>query len=205
MEIKEVMENLKSHLSDTTTEIKELIAKQDQELKQYGETTEKTGSQIKEATKRIDDIQAELKVAQSRIDEFEKANGRLFGSNSSVKSFGQFFVESQEFKNYNPSSQGRSEAVGVKSFFQKTLSSTGLGTVPASLSQPGRIPGIITPPEKVERIRDLMHVIPTNQGAIEFVRETGFVNNAAAVPEYKAGESGNKPKSKLELALSPYL
>lgn len=201
MEIKEVMENLKSHLSETTNEIKELVAKQDLELKQYGETTEKTGAQIKEATKRIDDIQAELKSAQSRLDEFEKANGRLFGGDNSVKSLGQAFVQSQEFKNYNPSSQGRSEAVGVKSFFQKTLTGAPLGNVPGYLYQPGRVPGILAPAERVERVRDLMNVIPTSQGAIEFVRETGFINEADAVPEFVAGSEGNKPRSGLSFSL----
>jgi HK97 family phage major capsid protein len=94
--------------------------------------------------------------------------------------------------------------VSVKTFFPRgrkavpagTLTGASLGDVPGFLYPAARVPGIIAPPELQPRVRDLFPVVPTGAGAVEFVRETGFVNAAAATAEGEA-----KPQSLLTFEL----
>lgn len=63
-----------------------------------------------------------------------------------------------------------------------------------------RVQGIIAPPERTLTIRNLLIPGNTASNGIEFVQETGFTNNAAAV-----AEGALKPKSdiKFELKSAP--
>lgn len=78
---------------------------------------------------------------------------------------------------------------------QKALVTDGTGGA-GDLVQPHRVAGIITQPNRQLTIRDLLTVIPITSNAVEFVRETGFENKAAAVAE---GET--KPESHLSFSL----
>ncbi len=203
LEVKDVLETLKGHINATTTEIKELLGKQDKEIAKFGVSTEETGQAIEKASARIDELAEELKEAQSRMDELEKKNGRLLsGKGVGRKTLGQAFVDSEAYKKFNAESDSRSDFVEVKSFYDhKTLTGEPLGDVPAYLYEPHRLPGIITPPDRLERVRDLIPVIPTGLGAIEYIRETGFTNQAATVPEFKDTDEGAKPKSSIEFEI----
>ena len=204
MELKEVLEGIKKHIGDTTTEIKNLLAKQDEEIKKFGKSTEETGAAIDKATKRIMELEEELKAAQTRIDEIEKKGGRLFGGGAEEqKSIGQRFIESEAYKAFNPETDQKSNAMALKSIYgeRKTITGAPLDMVPGYLYDPQRVQGIIAGPERAQRVRDLIPVLPTSSGAIEFVRETGFANNAATVPEFEDTDQGptyQKPKSHLE-------
>ncbi|UWQ16150.1 phage major capsid protein [Jannaschia sp. M317] len=59
-----------------------------------------------------------------------------------------------------------------------------------------RLPGIITPPDRRLTIRDLIMPGQMDGSALEYVRETGFTNNAAPVAEGAA-----KPQSDIQLEL----
>lgn len=74
-----------------------------------------------------------------------------------------------------------------------TLDGTGGG---GDLAVPFRRPGIITAPNRQLTIRDILTVIPTSNGSIEYVKETGFENKAKAV-----AEGAQKPESNLSFAL----
>lgn len=207
MELKEVLEGIKKHIGDTTTEIKNLLAKQDEEIKKFGKSTEETGAAIDKATKRIMELEEELKAAQTRIDEIEKKGGRLFGGGAEEqKSIGQRFIESEAYKAFNPETDQKSNAMALKSIYgeRKTITGAPLGMVPGYLYDPQRVQGIIAGPERAQRVRDLIPVLPTSSGAIEFVREIGFANNAATVPEFEDTDEGptyQKPKSHLEFEI----
>lgn len=82
-----------------------------------------------------------------------------------------------------------------KEFEVKAVTLDGTGGA-GDLAQPFRRPGIITPPGRQLTIRDILTVIPTTQGSIEYVKETGFANAAAAV-----AEGATKPESNLSFSL----
>lgn len=214
MELKAVTEainGLKGHFLQVKTDLEAVIKQRDDEIKQLGVAREETGTQIKTLNDRAEEIAKELKGVQARLDEFEAKGKRMgFGPDSEVrKSLGAMFVESEQYKGFNAAGDNRSGAVQVKSFYRKdaqpgTLTGESLGNVPGYLYSPERLAGIIAGPDRTTRVRDLIPVLTTGLGAIEFVRETGFVNSAATVPEYRDsyGEGQDptplaKPKSGL--------
>ncbi len=74
---------------------------------------------------------------------------------------------------------------------------TGTGVSPTnSLVVSDRVQGIIAPPERTLTIRNLLIPGTTASNGIEFVQETGFTNNAAAV-----AEGALKPKSDIRFDL----
>ena len=134
-----------------------------------------------------------------------------------IKSIGQMFLESAEFKALNGGRNGANMAApwqvkasltsfsggyNVKDVFSGMPSgdiTTGLGSVQRD--------AIVTPPMRTKRVRDLFPVRRTNAAVIEYFRQLGFttleaghgVNNAATVAERGTGAAsatfGIKPQS----------
>ncbi|MDD5502450.1 MAG: phage major capsid protein [Candidatus Thermoplasmatota archaeon] len=229
MDVKEAIAKLTSQMDETLKEIKSLVDRQDAEIKRQGQATEDTGKKLADATNRLDEISAELKEkaqkdseAQQKLEEKLRTleadirkgqrlgDGRLDNPDNpyAFKTLGQAFVESDAYKEFD-TSQGKSRRFEFKSFDQfliphcKSLSSGSFGDrYPALLTE--ALTQIYTPPERVERVRDLLPVTQTTQGAVEFIQETGFVNRAAPVPEFQCTEDEDlhvditqKPKSEL--------
>lgn len=194
MELKEIL----SALQGAETNLKGLLDKQSEEIRKHGETTTKTAADIKAAETRLDQLAADMKGAQERLDGIETKMNRLPHSNGNTEamSIGRKFIESEAYKSFAQAMDGKSAPVEFK-----TLTGAPLGNVSGYLYDPERVDQWIRPPERAMRVRDLIPVLQTSQGAIEFVRETGFVNNAAAVPEYvdEADQEtrATKPKSSI--------
>lgn len=199
---------LKEAWDANQTELKGLLTKQDEEIKKYGGTATATSAELKAATERFDQIQAE---AKGRLDEFEKNftdwqtkmnRFDMGGGDSERKSFGTQFMESEAYKEYIANGEprrGQGQAYGVKSFFErKVLTGATLGSTPRYLYQVQQVAGIIDSPDRQDRVRDLLPVIPTSSGAIEYIRETGFTN--AAAPR---AEGTDKPESSIAFEVVP--
>lgn len=82
------------------------------------------------------------------------------------------------------------------SFFSKAALTSTTADV-AAMVEPMRMPGIVIPAQRRMTIRDLLPEIPTQQGSVEYVRETAFDNNAASV-----AEAALKPESTPTLELA---
>lgn len=190
------LKQIKAALDEGIKNLRDLLDKQDQEIKSFGETTAETAKAIEKAEESLQGISDDLKAAQSRIDQIEAKMGRLpSGMAGGHKSLGQQFVESDAYKDMVERGEKRSKDMKVKSFFTKaTLTGASLGDTAAYLYEPQRITEIMRGPDRLQRIRDLIPVYPTGNGALEFIRETGFVNAAAAVGEDPAA---GKPESGL--------
>ncbi|MER2098316.1 MAG: phage major capsid protein, partial [Pseudomonas qingdaonensis] len=105
------------------------------------------------------------------------------------KSVGALVIESDEMKDMNSSFRG-SRRVSVP----RAAITTATG---GDLVQTQRLPGIIAPPQRRLTVRDLVAPGTTESNSIEYVRETGFVNNARTVAENTA-----KPYSDLTFGLA---
>mgnify|MGYP001081151331 CR=1 FL=1 len=188
------MKELRRHLDEVFREVKELVAQQDKEIKELGAAREETGKKLDAATKRLDEIEAEYKALVARVDGFEAQGQRPSYGSGEVKGLGERFVESDAYKRYVEGGlTGLSAPFPVKSFFTKaTLTGGSLGNVPGYVYAPERVAEIFARPDRMQRIRDLLPVNRTSQGAIEFVRETGFTNAATPV-----AEGAPKPESGL--------
>lgn len=184
MELKELQELLGTYKND----MKELLSKQAEELKKYGETTAETAKSIEGIDATIKSITDGMEAAKKRMDELEAKAGRLAEPTvTEFKSPGQTFVESEAYKAVKDKGLPiKSQAVQVKTL----ITGASLGNLAGYLYPSYRIPEIVEDPRRAARVRSLLNVIPTTAGAIDWIRETGFTNNAAVVAE---GEE--KPES----------
>ncbi len=185
------LQELKDLQAQELSNIKGILDKQDTEIKANGVSTSETAAALGEATRRLDQIAADFKGLSERLDadEAERKRLSLAGGGDASKSVGQQFVESEAYKNFDPVSKKESDRLQIKSFFERkapptgTLTGATLGNQASYLYPTQRVPGLISPPELQPRVRDLFTVIPTTSGAVDFIRETGFTNGAAATGE----------------------
>lgn len=128
-----------------------------------------------------------------------------------TKSLGDYFIESEAFKTAVKSHDPRIKIEIEDSIFNlgtKDIYGTSAGRVGGDITLPslGRAQdiGITEARLRQKRVRDLFPAETTNAAVLHGVRETGFVNNAAAVPVRSGGNFGLKPTSNLTLASIVY-
>lgn len=180
MELKEMLD--KAH-----NEMKSLVEKQSDEIKNIGRVSDETRDQVKAAEARLVEVSKDV---NDRLEEVEKKSGRLSAAQQEMKSAGQLFVESEEFKSATARGLTSTGAVEMKDI---TSGAASAGAV--ALSE--RRPGIIRDPaDRMVHIRDLINVQQTSSSSIDYyVDYTGFTNNAGA----QNGELTAKNKSDLVL------
>jgi len=132
-----------------------------------------------------------LRDVRKRVGELEAAAVRLpmLDPGGGSGSVGRRLVESEAYASFDKAHGHESGAIEVKSFFERKageLTGASLGNVGGYLYQPTRVPGILAAPPAEPRVRDLFPVIPTSEGAIEFVREVSTTNAAAPTAETTA-------------------
>lgn len=172
------------------------------DLKQTGDDMRKYVEETKAAVKIAGDLSAEGKA---KVDDLLIKNGELQaqqkqmelmiakldnneGKTSKSESLGELFTAHEGFEAFAASANR-----GVKGSFSIPLKMA-ITSLPGSAGaniQPQRI-GMVAP--KVQRlfIRDLLAAGRTTSNSIEYVRETGFTNNANVVSENPANP---KPES----------
>lgn len=160
------------------------LEKQAEEIKAQGETSKKTSQEIKALEQKYDTLQTEL---QGKLEELEAKASRLGGpgGQGEQKSVGQQLIETAEYKSggYNKG------AVKLQVKTLLTSSSTSAG----AFQVPTRLPLVVRPNVRTP-VRSLLPTGTITTGALEYIRETGFTNNAAPV-----AEGGLKPESGITL------
>ena len=130
-------------------------------------------------------------------------------SSSEIKSIGQMFVESPEFKTLN----GGRNGVNMVAPWQAALSLTSYNVKDVYSALPSGTPGsfgtiqrdaMVLPPTRTKRVRDLFPTRTTTSAVIEYFRQIGFTsvanaptNSASSVAERNDGGTafGLKPQS----------
>ena len=139
-------------------------------------------------------------------------------SSSEIKSIGQMFVESPEFKTLN----GGRNGVNMVAPWQAALSLTSYNVKDVYSALPSGTPGsfgtiqrdaMVLPPTRTKRVRDLFPTRTTTAAVIEYFRQIGFTsvaapgvsasaystNNAAgSVAERSGSDFGLKPQSSFQ-------
>lgn len=192
------LEAIKTHLDTVKSEIKDAVAKRDNEVKQFGEATEATRKALTAATDRLDTIKGDFDRMDARVVEMEKAAQRQFAGEQFAKSYGQQFVESNAFKN--------ARANGTDTHrVEKNIS--GLAASAGSLVRPDRRPDVVISAERLNFIRQLLPSIPTTSNAVEVMRENVYTTNAgtqapsSANTAIGAGEFQTKGESNITYQL----
>lgn len=122
-------------------------------------------------------------AARIRNLELRAANDNHEIGSSVIESIAEKLVNSPEFQKFNG---GRARAkVSVESAAITTANTTvgAARSAGTSLIQADRQAGIITVPERVMTVRDLLAPGRTGSNNIEYVKETGYSNNASPVAE----------------------
>lgn len=182
-EYKQVQADLKS-VGDT---LKGYAENSEKEIKVHQQLSAESKANADTALSKFNELQAKLNDITQKLERPQDH------PKESVQSLGQMVVESESFKNANMNASFRGSV-------RVNAPRSAITTITTNIVAPDRQAGIIAPPVRRMTIRDLLIPGTTNSNSIEFVRETGFTNNATTV-----GESMAKPYSdiKFELVNSP--
>lgn len=154
------------------------------ELKKNAELSAETKANVDKLLTTQGELQARLQAAEQKI-----VDGSTSGGQEVVLSLGQQVVQSEAFQNFDPRN---SKQFSVSAVITSTDASGG------ALIQPQRVAGIFAPPDRRMTVRDLIAPGRTQSNSIEYVRETGFTNNANVVSE---NPTNVKPESNIVFEL----
>ncbi|MEH9241340.1 phage major capsid protein, partial [Klebsiella pneumoniae] len=172
------------------------------QVKNFGEDVKKkmeAGETVSlELKQRTDESLNQMNELKERLTELEQKGARRPNdAPAQRKSLGELVVESEEFKGMDSSARKSIRVKLEQKDIMNVPATTGTGASPTnSLVVSDRVQGIIAPPERTLTIRNLLIPGTTASNGIEFVQETGFTNNAAAV-----AEGALKPKSDIRFDL----
>jgi HK97 family phage major capsid protein len=142
---------------------------------------------------RVDQALTAQGEIRARVDELEQKAARRGGESaaSSYRTPGSVFVNDERVKEFCSSrTRGR---VRVD---MAAITTAGVGATRDVLVPVDRQQGILTLPDRRLTVRDLLTPGRTGSNAIQYVRETGFTNNAAVV-----SEGALKPESDVDFEL----
>jgi len=191
-----------SQIEDLSKEIKASLEEVSVKLKKHADdsaTAIKNAEQLSKDTKAdVDklliesaDLKASLKAAEQMIVKLDSGEG----STKKSESLGEVFTNSEGFAEFairaSGSSQKMSHSMAIKAAITSLTGSAGV------LIEPQRV-GMVQPLTQRLFLRDLLAAGRTVSNSIEFVRETGFTNNANVVSENPANP---KPQSNISFEL----
>ncbi len=169
------------------------------QIKSQAEAFVKNAKQSEEAVAKVDDLlnkhgelQNSLQATQQALAKLE-ANGA--GGDVQHESFGQKFVNSEEFKAFAGKAMPRGRVDMTFNAAITSLTTDADGSA-GDLVTPTRLPGVITPPDRRMTVRDLITPGRMDGNTLEYVKETGFTNNAGMVEE-----GARKPESSIKFDL----
>jgi len=159
---------------------------------------ESAGSVSAEAKDKVDQALTELGETITRVGELEKRAAREKDVvEAGFKDLGDYLVESEQFKAMDKHGRGSIRVAVEHADITSANGTVGAGRSAGTSLVPGhRVPGIITPALRTLTIRDLLAAGQTSSNSVEYVKETGFTNNARPVTE-----TTTKPKSDLTFNL----
>ncbi|SPU44840.1 Predicted phage phi-C31 gp36 major capsid-like protein [Brevundimonas diminuta] len=146
----------------------------------------------------IDNALTGMNEAKARLDELEQKMARGGpAEDDRQKSIGEQFVESDGFKAFEATGFAKTAQRGDMQIKATLTSATtaAAGSVGDAV-QTTRLPGILELPQRRLTVRDLLSQGRMDGSTLEYVKETGFNNNAAPVAEAAA-----KPESDLQFDL----
>ncbi len=162
------------------------------EFKRLGTLSIETKAAADQALIKHNEISARLtEIEQKMVRRGEKPEGR--------KSVGQQVTDSEEFKSFLKGGGKGRMSLQVKAIIS-SLTTDADGSA-GDLIVPMRQPGVIGLPQRKMTIRDLLTPGRTAANAIQYVKETGFTNNAATVTE-TAGTAKAQSDIKFDLVTS---
>lgn len=188
-EVEKSIEAINASLKSVGDQLRANAEKADKEIKAHAQLSEETKASVDKLLITQGELNARLQAAEQHMVKLETGGGREL-----PKSMGQAYLEADGFEAFASRASGGaklSHTVPVKAAITSLTGSAG------DLIQPTRI-GMIQPTQQRLFLRDLLSWGRTTSNAIEYVRETGFTNNANVVSE---NPTNPKPESSMSFEL----
>ncbi|WMU83518.1 phage major capsid protein [Pseudomonas aeruginosa] len=164
---------LNASLKQVGDQIKSQAEQVNTQIANFGEMNKETRAKVDELLTAQGELQARLSAAEQAM----LANEKRDGGEEAPKTAGQMVAESLKEQGVTSSLRGSHRVSMPRSAITSIDSSGG------ALVAPDRRPGVVAAPQRRLTIRDLVAPGTTESNSVEYVRETGFVNNAAPVSE----------------------
>lgn len=188
------METLVKDLKQAADDVKKVAETTQTEVKNLGKVTDETKQKADEALVKHNEISERLSVIEQKMTQ---PTGR---DDERQKSAGQMVAESDELKSFIAGGGKGRVSIAVKAIIS-SLTTDANGSA-GDLIVPQRVDGIITPAQRRMTIRDLLTPGNTASNAIQYVKETGFTNNAATVSE-TSGSTKPQSEIKFDIVTTP--
>lgn len=179
---------VKAALEDHGKEIRTLIKKYEDDIKTFGAVQEATKEGIAklntDGAKILADHEKAMKEQtemRARIQDLEQKllAGKFGQAQEAIKTAGQLFIESEEFKEF--AARGMKMKATSKPFLLKAITGNPTGGGPGAFPQ--FLPTPVIPNFQPLQIRDLLDVSTTSSPLIIWVQENVFTNNASTQSE----------------------
>ncbi|WP_164887552.1 phage major capsid protein [Paenirhodobacter populi] len=178
---------LKAALDDASREIKDNLAKLSKSQKEMAEKIavmdekKASGDDLADIKSRLEDGSKEMNQLGELVTDLNK---KFMIRQDEGKSIGRLIAEHKDFKSLRDDRKARFEVKDI------TTGSFGSVELPGGVRRNNR--GLITPVNQRLFLRDVIPTASTSAAALEYLQETGYTNNAAAV-----SEGAQKPQSEL--------
>ncbi|HHY0345208.1 TPA: phage major capsid protein [Vibrio cholerae] len=183
--LEQQVETLQSSLNKIGDAVKAQAEAANKEVARLGEMSAQTRASVDEILTKQGELQARLQEAEQKMLNAGKDNGE-----EEFCSAGLIVAEKLAAEGVSSNFNGKSRIQMPRSAI---TSATGSG---GGLVAPDRRAGIIAIPERQMTIRDLIAPGTTTSNMVQYVKETGFTNNAAPV-----AENTSKPYSDITFAM----
>ncbi len=183
--LEQQVETLQSSLNKIGDAVKAQAEAANKEVARLGEMSAQTRASVDEILTNQGELQARLQEAEQKMLNAGKDNGE-----EEFRSAGLIVAEKLAAEGVSSNFNGKSRIQMPRSAI---TSATGSG---GGLVAPDRRAGIIAIPERQMTIRDLIAPGTTTSNMVQYVKETGFTNNAAPV-----AENTSKPYSDITFAM----
>lgn len=148
---------------------------------------QEVSAELKELADKALNGQGEIRARLEEVEQKVVRRGNDGGGQGQYQTPGQIFIENDRVKAFCTARDRGRVRVDMA-----TITTGNVGPTRDVLVLPDRQAGIVTPPQRRFTVRDLVTPGRTGSNSIEFVREVGFTNLAAAV-----SEGVGKPESTL--------
>jgi len=179
------IKDINASLGKVNDQLKAHAEQAQKDIKAHAQLSEETKAKVDQLLTTQGQLQAELQAAQQVIAKLEQGGGVP----AKAKTIGEIVATSDACQNFNPGMQG---SFTVKAAITREDASAG------ALIEHQRVQGIVATPNQRLFLRDLLNFAPATSDTVDYVRETGFTNNAGIVAENPADP---KPESSLAFEL----
>ena len=192
MTIEKDIETINASLKAVGDQLRSQAERSETEINAHVKLSEETKAKVDELLKKQGELQANLQHAEQALAKLE-ANGA--GGDVQHQSYGRQFVESEQYKAFVSQTRPRGRVDMTFNAAITTLTTDADGSAGALIA-PTRLPGVVAPPDRRMTVRDLITPGTMDGDLLEYVKETGFTNNANTV-----AETARKPESTMKFDL----